>query len=163
MATLRVMRILQARDQDIDVVREVFREYAASLGFDLEFQGFSEELATLPGHYAPPEGRLLLAWEGEEAAGCVALRPIEPGISEMKRLYVRPAYRGAGLGRRLAERIVQEAWDAGYGRMRLDTLPAMAGARALYQALGFRPIPPYRANPIDGAVFLELTLHRDQG
>jgi GNAT superfamily N-acetyltransferase len=163
MATLGVTRILQARDQDLDAARELFREYAASLGFDLEFQGFSEELATLPGSYAPPRGRLLLAWEGGVAAGCVALRPIERGICEMKRLYVRPGYRGAGLGRRLADRIVQEARDAGYGRMRLDTLPAMAGARALYQALGFRPIPPYRANPIEGAVFLELTLRTDQG
>jgi GNAT superfamily N-acetyltransferase len=163
MATLGVMRILQARDQDIEVARELFGEYAASLGLDLEFQGFSEELATLPGRYAPPRGRLLLAWGGAEAAGCVALRPIDPGICEMKRLYVRPAYRGAGRGRQLAERIVQEARDAGYGRMRLDTLPAMAGARALYQALGFRPIPPYRANPIDGAVFLVLTLGRDRG
>ena len=86
------MRILQARDQDIDVARELFGEYAGSLGLDLEFQGFSEELATLPGRYAPPRGRLLLAWEGAEAAGCMALRPIEPGICEMQRLYVRPAY-----------------------------------------------------------------------
>ena len=163
MATLGVSRILPACDQNIEVARQLFREYAASLGFDLEFQGFSEELATLPGSYAPPRGRLLLAWEGEEAAGCVALRPIEPGICEMKRLYVKPVYRGAGLGRRLAEQIVREARDAGYGRIRLDTLPAMAGARVLYEALGFRPIPPYRANPIDGAVFLELALGPDQG
>jgi putative acetyltransferase len=163
MATIHVTRILPARDQTIGVARELFREYAASLGFDLEFQGFSEELATLPGSYAPPLGRLLLAWEREVAAGCVALRPIDPETCEMKRLYVRPAYRGAGLGRRLAERIVREARDAGYGKMRLDTLPAMPGARALYHGLGFRPIPAYRPNPIEGAVFLELTLRPDQG
>jgi putative acetyltransferase len=163
MASPGVTRIVHARDRDIDAARELFREYAASLGHDLEFQGFSEELATLPGGYAPPRGRLLLAWERGAAAGCVALRPIEPGICEMKRLYVRPAYRGAGLGRRLAERIVREARGLGYGRMRLDTLPAMDGARALYQALGFRSIPAYRANPIDRAVFLELMLCTDQG
>jgi ribosomal protein S18 acetylase RimI-like enzyme len=163
MVSARVTRIVQASDQSTDIARELFREYAASLGVDLEFQGFSEELATLPGSYAPPLGRLLLGWEGEEAAGCVALRPLEPGICEMKRLYVRPAYRQAGLGRRLVQRIVREARDAGYSRMRLDTLPAMVGARALYQAMGFRPIPAYRPNPIDGTAFLELTLRADQG
>jgi ribosomal protein S18 acetylase RimI-like enzyme len=163
MAASGVTQIVQVRDQTIEVARELFREYAASLGFDLGFQGFSEEVDSLPGSYAPPLGRLFLAWEGDVAAGCVALRPLEPGICEMKRLYVRPAYRRTGLGRRLAERIVQEARDAGYGKMRLDTLATMARARELYQALGFRPIPPYRPNPIEGAVFLELTLGVDQG
>jgi putative acetyltransferase len=163
MAAPDVTRIVQVRDQTIEAARELFREYAASLDFDLGFQGFSEEVDSLPGSYAPPLGRLLLAWAGDEAAGCVALRPLEPGICEMKRLYVRPAYRQAGLGRQLAERIVQEAREAGYGKMRLDTLATMTRARALYQTLGFRPIPPYWPNPTDGAVFLELTLGVDQG
>jgi GNAT superfamily N-acetyltransferase len=157
------MRIMQAGDQVTDVARELFREYAASLGFDLDFQGFPEELATLPGSYAPPRGRLLLAWEGEEAAGCVALRPLGSEICEMKRLYVRPAYRNTGLGGRLVERVIQEAKGAGYGRMRLDTLPSMVGALALYHKMGFRPIPPYWANPTPGAVFLELTLNAGRG
>jgi putative acetyltransferase len=158
-----VTRIAQVSGPSTDAARELFWEYAASLDFDLGFQGFPEELATLPGSYAPPLGRLLLAWEGEQAAGCVALRPLEPGICEMKRLYVRPAYRGTGLGRRLVEHIIQEAKDAGYRRMRLDTIPTMVGALALYRAVGFRPIPSYWANPTDGAVFLELTLRADQG
>lgn len=142
----------------LQTVRGLFEEYAASLGLNLCFQGFAEELATLPGSYAPPAGRLLLALDGAEPAGCVGLRPLEPGICEMKRLYVRPAFRGSGVGRLLAERIVREAQEAGYARMRLDTLPAMVSARALYAALGFRPIPPYTHNPVEGAVFLELEL-----
>lgn len=139
---------------DLSAVRALFLEYAASLGFDLCFQGFDEELATLPGKYAPPAGRLLLAWRGGEAAGCVALRPLQGDACEMKRLYVRPAARGLQVGRRLAERICDEARAAGYRRILLDTLPSMTDAVRLYTALGFAPVAPYVFNPIDGALFL---------
>ncbi len=156
--------IVEATDDvRVEVVRRLFEEYAASLGVDLCFQGFDEELAMLPGDYRRPLGRLLLALDGSEGAGCVGLRPLAPGICEMKRLYVRPPYRGTGLGQRLAERIVDEGRSAGYQRMRLDTLATMGRARALYAELGFVTIPPYRPNPIDGAEFLELDLDARRG
>jgi len=144
--------------QDLPVVRELFKEYANSLGVDLAFQGFEAELAALPGKYEPPAGRILIAWKGDQAVGCVALRPLGSGACEMKRLYVRPLARGEQLGRRLAESICQEAREAGYSQIRLDTLPTMASAQALYGSLGFVPIDAYVFNPIPGTKFLALNL-----
>jgi ribosomal protein S18 acetylase RimI-like enzyme len=143
---------------EVKTARALFREYADRLGVDLSFQNFDQELATLPGAYAPPDGLLLLAWDGAEAAGCVALRRFAEGISEMKRLYVRPAWRGTGLGRALTQTVIAEARAAGYMRLRLDTLPTMTTAQRLYRALGFHEIAAYRANPIHGASFMELSL-----
>jgi putative acetyltransferase len=156
-------RIVPADRSLLPLVRELFQEYADTLGVDLAFQGFDEELARLPGDYAPPAGRLLLGFEADQPVGCVALRPLEPEVCEMKRLYVRAGFRGSGWGRRLAEQVVEEAASAGYRRMRLDTLPEMAGARGLYRAMGFQPIPPYRHNPVPGTLFLELELGTGRG
>jgi ribosomal protein S18 acetylase RimI-like enzyme len=153
------LEIVRATSVDqIATARMLFKEYEASLGIELTFQGFAREVAELPGAYAPPAGRLLLATGGAEPAGCVALRPLEGGICEMKRLYVRPTARGARLGRRLAETVIREARAIGYARMRLDTLPSMKEAFALYQTLGFREIAPYYETPIVGTRFMELDL-----
>jgi ribosomal protein S18 acetylase RimI-like enzyme len=139
--------------------RELFLEYAQSLGFSLCFQGFDQELAGLPGDYAPPAGRLLLAKYEGQVAGCVALHRLEDGICEMKRLYLRPQFRSKGLGRALADRILAEARQIGYQRMRLDTVePIMKDAVAMYRKIGFREIEPYCTNPITGALYMELTL-----
>jgi len=173
------MTIVQAlTPEQVAAARRLFREYERSLGIDLCFQGFEAELAGLPGAYAPPRGRLLLAVEvrsrrtpdgasdgrgepesnGDAPTGCVALRPLADAACEMKRLYVRPAFRGRRAGRRLAEAVIAEARAIGYTRMRLDTLPSMTEAIALYRALGFVEIAPYYANPVAGALFMELDL-----
>ena len=144
--------------EEIETVRRLFREYQASLGVDLCFQNFESELAELPGKYAPPEGRLYLAFEGVEAAGCAGLRKIEQGVCELKRLYVPPLHRGHGIGRLPAIQAITDAREIGYERIRLDTLPSMRPARKLYQKLGFKPIAPYTENPVQGALFMELKL-----
>lgn len=139
--------------------RELFLEYAQSLGFSLCFQNFDEELARLPGDYAAPEGRLLLAEYESQLAGCIALHRLEPQICEMKRLYVRPQFRGKGLGRLLAERVITDARSIGYSHMRLDTVePVMSAAVAMYRTLGFKEIAAYRTNPNPGTMYLELLL-----
>jgi GNAT superfamily N-acetyltransferase len=146
-------------ESQIEQVRELFLEYARSLGFSLCFQNFDQELANLPGDYSPPHGRLLLAEFEGELAGCVALHKLEDEICEMKRLYLRPQFRGKGLGRALATRIIAEARDLGYSRLRLDTVEsAMQDAVAMYLKLGFRKIDPYCANPMPSALYLELVL-----
>lgn len=148
------MTIRPALPEDLDEIRAMLREYQAWLAVDLCFQNFEQELAELPGDYAPPRGRLLIA----PGAGCVALRPIDDQVCEMKRLYVRPEHRGSGLGRAFVTAIISEAKAIGYRSMRLDTMPKMAGAQRLYASLGFVEIEPYRYNPEPGARFLELTL-----
>lgn len=175
-----MLRIIDAEtDEAVAQVSVLFREYAESLGVDLSFQNFEHELATLPGDYAPPEGRLFLGITGdarahvpddsstpsfvtslssESVAGCIALRKIDSEICEMKRLYVRPQFRGRGAGRALTDAAIKAALEIGYRRMRLDTLPQMAEAQALYRAVGFREIPPYRYNPVVGTRYFELAL-----
>lgn len=155
-----MLRLTQATAQsDIEQARELFREYETGLGISLCFQNFDQELANLPGDYAPPRGRLLLAREFDQAMGCIALRPLGPTTSEMKRLFVRPEYRDRGLGRVLVEAIIEEARKIGYTHMRLDTIAdRMDRAVALYKSIGFVTIPPYRNNPVDTATFMELDL-----
>ena len=155
------MHIQQATNlEDIAVVRLLIQEYVTGLNISLNFQNCDEELATLPGKYAPPAGCLLVARANAQAAGCVALRPLEDGICEMKRLYVRPEFRGHQLGRRLAEAIIGEARRLEYRAMRLDTLDTLKPALALYTSRGFRVIPAYYHNPVPNVVYLELDLKR---
>lgn len=143
---------------DVETARTLFQEYATWIGIDLGFQDFDSEVGSLPGPYVPPRGALLLAECDGAAAGCVALRPIDDEICEMKRLFVRDAFKGMGVGRRLAEHVIARGREIGYTAIRLDTLPNMTRASALYQALGFREIDPYRFNPVAGTRFLELNL-----
>jgi putative acetyltransferase len=147
-----------ASPQEIDLVRSLFREYQRAIGIDLSFQSFESELRELPGAYARPRGRLLLAFEDDALAGCGALRPIAEDVAELKRMWVRPAFRGRGLGRRIAEELISAAREEGYRTARLDTLETMREAIALYRSLGFREIPPYYENPLAGAVYMELGL-----
>jgi len=154
------VRFIQAQsEEEISYARELLHEYVAWLGINLCFQNFDGEVASLPGEYAPPSGRLLLADEHDRIAGCIALRQIGEGICEMKRLYVRPEFQGKGFGRALAERVIGDAREIGYQQMRLDTLPGkMDHAIALYRSLGFKEIPAYYNNPVVGVTFMELTL-----
>jgi putative acetyltransferase len=144
---------------EIEEVRQLFREYAAELDVDLCFQGFEEELAGLPGKYAPPKGSLLIASAEDQIAGCVAIRPLVEGECEMKRLFVRPSARNSGVGRKLACKIISVARELGYIAMRLDTLDRLTEAMRLYEDLGFRRTGPYYENPLPGVVYWELRLN----
>jgi putative acetyltransferase len=157
---LKPVEIAPARsDEEVAAAKALFLEYAGSLGYSLCFQGFDAELAGLPGRYAPPSGELLLAHVEGDLAGCIALRGLdEAGVCEMKRLFVRDRFRGLGLGRKLAERVIDEARRIGYAKMRLDTLPTMVRAIPMYRKLGFTEISPYTVNPVEGALFLEKSL-----
>ncbi len=158
-AARKTVKIVPAASaSEIEAARKLIHEYGVSLGIDLSFQNFEAELKKLPGDYAPPRGALLLARDARNFIGCVALRPLADGVCEMKRLYVQPGWRGQGIGQRLIDAVLAAARHRGYRAMRLDTLPSMTAARALYQSLGFRPIAPYYESPIAGTAFLELDL-----
>jgi ribosomal protein S18 acetylase RimI-like enzyme len=143
-------------EADLDTVRQLFHEYADSLGVDLNYQGFDREVRELPGDYSPPGGTLLLARHDHEIVGCVGVRPFDEQTAEMKRLYVRPSGRGLGIGRKMAEAAISFAREAGFKRMRLDTLPQMQRAQELYRTLGFASIDPYRFSAVPGTVYMEL-------
>ena len=155
-----MISIIQAETaEQIEAVRSLFREYEAWLGLDLCFQGFEEELKNLPGKYVKPDGRLLLALVDGEVAGCAAMRELEPGICEMKRLYIRPESQGRGLGKQLVETVIDEARKSGYRKLRLDTHPPKMGkAVSIYESRDFKPIPAYYHNPHEDVLFMELDL-----
>ena len=158
-----MLEIIEASSKNlIEHARELFIEYADYLGIDLEFQNFDDELKTLPGDYAPPNGCILLAYFKRELAGCVALRPYKDKICEMKRLYVRLMYRGKGIGKVLSKRIIEKARNISFNYIRLDTLPYMKEAITLYLSLGFKEIKPYRYNPIKDTKFFELDLRKEK-
>ena len=157
------MRIKQAQTKtEIEEVRKLFQEYEAFLNVDLCFQSFEDELASLPGRYSRPNGDLLIGLDGERAVGCVAIRKLDDGVCEMKRLFVRPIARGTGLGRRLAQEIIVIARELGYSLMRLDTLERLTEAMHLYETFGFRKIEPYYENPLPGVVYWELALREEK-
>lgn len=156
--TASISLVPVASQEQVAAVRELFREYADAIGVDLEYQGFSAELEALPSPYVPPDGALLIALINGDTAGCVALRRLDRDIGEMKRLYVRPAFRSWGLGKYLVEAIVQAARRAAYTALRLDTLPSMAAAQGLYRRLGFVEIPAYNSRHLPGTRFYELKL-----
>lgn len=157
-AACELARIENVADASVDGARELFVEYVDSLAVDLSFQDFERELAEFPRAYLPPGGALIMAFREDMPAGCVAMHELSPGVCEMKRLYVRRDHRGLGVGRVLAEAIIEAGVAAGFQRMRLDTLPGMDDAQRLYRALGFREIAPYYANPIAGTLYMELDL-----
>jgi ribosomal protein S18 acetylase RimI-like enzyme len=153
------IRIAEARwPDDRATVEQLFRDYVTSLAEDISFQNVAEELSTLPGKYARPGGVVLIAWDGDEAAGAIAYRMVEPGVCEMKRLYVRDAFRGRGVGRELAQELIDDARGRGYRTMLLDTLASMSMARSLYRDLGFAPVAPYYDNPLPGVMYMALDL-----
>jgi ribosomal protein S18 acetylase RimI-like enzyme len=153
-----LINITYAKPDELAQVKSLFSAYASSIGIDLTFQDFDRELAALPGEYTPPSGCILLAKEETEVVGCVALRRVNGDVCEMKRLYVKPAFREKSIGRKLSESVIGEARARGYRIMKLDTLPSMREALRLYESLGFRKITPYRHNPVKGAVFMQLDL-----
>lgn len=147
--------------EDINIIRELFLEYARSLDFDLCFQNFNQELKNLPGEYSSPDGLLFIAYWDGEPAGCIALRKLEENICEMKRLYVKNIFRGKNIGKALTKELITEAIKLGYKKMRLDTVPSMKTAQKLYKSLGFYDIKPYRENPVEGAICMELVLKKE--